>query len=78
VTALTSGVSDGLKEAGCPLAQPLQERLGFETLLAELSATFVNVPPDEVDAQITRLCGGSWSSWTLTEAVWANCRPKEL
>jgi signal transduction histidine kinase len=30
----------------------VQERLRFETLLAELSATFVNLPPDQVDSQI--------------------------
>jgi signal transduction histidine kinase len=34
------------------LAPPLQERLRFETLLAELSATFVNLPATQVDSQI--------------------------
>jgi PAS domain S-box-containing protein len=43
---------DGLEEAGCPLAPVVQERLRFETLLGELSATFVNVPAGQVDAQI--------------------------
>jgi PAS domain S-box-containing protein len=41
-----------LKEAGCPLAHSVQERLRFETLLAELSATFVNLPASQVDSQI--------------------------
>jgi PAS domain S-box-containing protein len=41
-----------LEDAGCPLAPALEERLRFETLLAELSATFVNLASDQVDAQI--------------------------
>jgi hypothetical protein len=36
-----------LEEAGCPLAHPAQERLCFETLLANLSATFVSVPANK-------------------------------
>jgi signal transduction histidine kinase len=43
---------NALEEAGCPLAPPVQERLRFETLLAELSATFVNLPASQVDSQI--------------------------
>ncbi len=35
-----------------PLAVPLDERIRFETLLADLSAAFVNLPPAEVDEQI--------------------------
>lgn len=50
--ALTSDLCDVLEEAGCPLAPSVQERLRFETLLAELSATFVNLPVGEVDAHI--------------------------
>ncbi len=50
--ALTSVFCDGLMDAGCPLAPAVQERLRFETLLAELSATFVNLPAAEVDTQI--------------------------
>ncbi len=34
--------------------EALAERLRFETLLAELSAAFVNVPADEVDREIER------------------------
>src|SRR5262245_24382011 len=49
---LTSDLCSILEEAGCPLAPPVQERLRFETLLADLSATFVNLPAAEVDAQI--------------------------
>ncbi len=41
-----------LVKAGCLLAAPVQERVQFETLLAELSATFVNLPAAAVDSQI--------------------------
>jgi GAF domain-containing protein len=41
-----------LAEVGCPLAPPVQERLRFEPLLAELSATFVNLAASQVDSQI--------------------------
>jgi two-component system, NarL family, sensor kinase len=49
---ITSDLCNVLEEAGCPLAPPVQERLRFETLLSELSATFVNLPADKVDSQI--------------------------
>src|SRR5262245_47542803 len=49
---LTSDLCSILEDAGCPLAPPVQERLRFETLLAELSATFVNLPAGQVDSQI--------------------------
>jgi two-component system, NarL family, sensor kinase len=51
--ALTSDLCGTLEDAGCPLAPSVQDRLQFETLLAELSAMFVNVPGGEVDAHIT-------------------------
>ena len=38
-------------------ADALSERLAFETLLSELSATFVNLPLHEIDAQIERWLG---------------------
>lgn len=41
-----------LGDAGCPLALSVDERLRFETFLANLSATFVNVPASQVDAHI--------------------------
>ena len=41
-----------LGAAGCPLAAAMQERLAFETLLAELSTKFVNVSASQVDSQI--------------------------
>ena len=50
--SLTSDLCNILVKAGCPLAQPVQERLRFETLLADLSATFVNLPANQVDSQI--------------------------
>jgi DNA-binding CsgD family transcriptional regulator len=39
-------------EAECPLAAPAQERSGFETFLADLSAPFLRVPADQVGSQI--------------------------
>src|SRR3954454_889816 len=36
------------------LREQLEERIRFERLLADLSADFVNVPADLVDAQIER------------------------
>lgn len=50
--SITGELYQALEEAGCPLAQPAQDRLRFETLLANLSATFVNVVANEVDSQI--------------------------
>jgi hypothetical protein len=50
--AVTSDLCGVLAEAGCPLAPSVQERMGFETLLAHLSATFVNLPADRVDSEI--------------------------
>ncbi len=52
VEALTADVCRTLDELGCPLASKVEDRLRFETLLAELSATFVNLPADQVDSQI--------------------------
>jgi PAS domain S-box-containing protein len=50
--AVTSDLCDLLEKAGCPLAPLVKERLRFETLLAELSAAFVNLPASQVDSQI--------------------------
>src|SRR4051812_18871965 len=50
--AVTSDLCKALEEAGCPLAPSVQDRLRFETLLAELSATFANLPPGQVDSRI--------------------------
>jgi hypothetical protein len=41
-----------LHDAGCPLAPAIQDRLRFEAMLAQLSATFVNVPAGHVDSHI--------------------------
>ncbi len=49
---ITSELCSVLGDAGCPLAVPVEERLRFETFLANLSATFVNVPASQVDSQI--------------------------
>ena len=37
--------------------QSLEERLRFEELVAELSSTFINLPPDKVEAQIIEALG---------------------
>ncbi|HEY6363374.1 MAG TPA: PAS domain S-box protein [Candidatus Binatia bacterium] len=37
--------------------QNLEERLRFEQLVAELSGTFINLPPDKVEAQIIEALG---------------------
>jgi RNA polymerase sigma factor (sigma-70 family) len=39
-------------KAGCPLASPSPECCRFEAFLADLSATFLSVPADQVDAHI--------------------------
>ncbi len=52
IDTLTSDLCSGLEDAGCPVAPAIQVRLRFETLLAELSAKFVNVPANKVDSQI--------------------------
>jgi signal transduction histidine kinase len=49
---LTPDLYDVLVAGGCPLAAPVHERLRFETLLADLSATFVRLPPAQVDSQV--------------------------
>jgi PAS domain S-box-containing protein len=49
---LTPDLCSDLEEIGCPLAPLVQEHLRFETLLAELSATFVNLPASQVDSQV--------------------------
>src|SRR5947207_12695994 len=55
--AVTADLCMILEEEGCPLAPAVQKRIRFETLLAELSATFVNLPPGQVDAQIESALG---------------------
>jgi PAS domain S-box-containing protein len=50
---LSIGNLRAITEAGhSPLAAPLDERIRFEALLADLSASFVNLPPAEVDERI--------------------------
>ena len=41
-----------LKACSSDIQAELEDRLRFETLLAELSARFVNLPPDQVDQEI--------------------------
>lgn len=52
VAAVTAELCHALEAAGCPLAPAVEERLRFETLLADLLARFVNLPAGQVDAQI--------------------------
>ncbi len=48
------------------LRAELEDRLRFETLLAQLSARFVNLPPDQVDQEIENALG------RLVEALYAD------
>jgi signal transduction histidine kinase len=57
VHVLTGELCDVLEEGGCPLLHLVRERLRFETLLAELSATFVHLPADQVDSRIESALG---------------------
>src|SRR5262245_18200047 len=50
--AVTPELCKALEEAGCPLAAPVHEQLRFETMLADLSASFINLPANQVDEQI--------------------------
>jgi PAS domain S-box-containing protein len=50
--AVTPQMCDDLAAAGCPLAPAVLDRWRFESLLADLLATFVNLPASRVDAQI--------------------------
>jgi hypothetical protein len=51
---ITSELYTVLGEAGCPLALSVEDRLRFETFLANLSASFVIVPASQVDAHLGR------------------------
>ena len=51
-STLNSDLRGLLEDAGRPLASSMHDRLGFETLLAELSAAFISVPTSQVDSQI--------------------------
>jgi hypothetical protein len=65
--AFTAELCRSLEEAGAPLALSLHQRLRFETLLAELSATFVNVSADQFDSAIE-------SAWRrLVELLGIDC-----
>ena len=52
VDQLTKDFAEHLVEAGCPEASAMPSLRRFESVLTELSATFVNVPADQVDSQI--------------------------
>src|SRR5436190_2900700 len=52
IDALTADGCGVLGEAGCPTGLPVEDRSHFESLLAELSATFINLPASQVDSQI--------------------------
>jgi DNA-binding CsgD family transcriptional regulator len=49
---INSELSNVLEKAGCPLAVPVRQRRRFENFLADLSATFISVPADQVDSLI--------------------------
>ncbi len=46
-----------MKTSNDHLQAELEDRLRFETLLAELSARFVNLPPEQVDQEIEKALG---------------------
>ena len=41
-----------MQESIKPMHTELEERLRFETLLAETSARFINLPADQIDGEI--------------------------
>jgi signal transduction histidine kinase len=49
---ITAELCNNLASTRCPMALPVQDRLRFETFLANLSATFINVPATEIDSHI--------------------------
>jgi DNA-binding CsgD family transcriptional regulator len=49
---INSELANVLEKAGCPLAVPVQRGLRFENFLADLSATFISVPAEQVDSLI--------------------------
>ena len=49
---MTNLSDERLDEAGSPVAPALQRRGRFEAVLSDLSATFVNLPANQVDSQI--------------------------
>lgn len=52
LTSSTAAMHEQLELAGCPIALSVRDRVQFEAFLADLSATFVNVPSHQVDEQI--------------------------
>jgi signal transduction histidine kinase len=50
--SLSTSARRQLRDAGCPLAISIEDRVQFESLLSELSFKFVNLEADEVDSQI--------------------------
>lgn len=52
LTTGTAAMHAQLELAGCPIALSVRDQVHFESLLADLSATFVNVPSDRVDEKI--------------------------
>src|ERR1700722_1535899 len=55
--SFTADLCATLGEFGCPLASRVDERVRFESLLADLSATFVNLASEQVDSQIESALG---------------------
>ncbi|TMQ33283.1 MAG: hypothetical protein E6K70_13915, partial [Planctomycetota bacterium] len=56
VAAMDRALDDPVRrvEDRTQVLERLDERLRFESLLSRLSATFINLPADEVDSQIER------------------------
>jgi hypothetical protein len=52
LAAVTPGICSTLENVDRDLAESVQDRIDFETLLAELSASFLNGPVNDIDAAI--------------------------
>jgi hypothetical protein len=46
---------EAMTRAEADLLKELEERLRFETLLADISARFVNLPSDQIDGEIKKV-----------------------
>jgi signal transduction histidine kinase len=49
---LTKQLREDLRASGCPLHRLIEDRLEFEEILVDISASFANLPSQTVDAQV--------------------------
>ncbi len=70
-----------MREDGHVQGEPLERRLEFETLLADLSSRFVNVSPSEVDPEISDALGRVCKPLGIEAAFlwqWSEADPSEV